>query len=514
MPTRIQIRRSTALAWETANPILAEGEIALEKDTGRLKIGDAVTPWRALRYALDQSFSAADKTKLAGIAAGATAAGATGDAHASRTDNPHATTPAQIGAEPAGTVAAHVAAADAHSMGSITGLQAALNSKLSSLSLQKDGDLPRQITGINLAGAASITSVASGVATVTFAASAVEPQQISSNGAVTAPICLVEGSTTSVSLPSYSSGLKYTTIKNCNPAAVKVVGGLNALPHVQGAHIDASSSASSRIIASRPYSGIANGPYLLFSAVVRPDVQATRNVVLFSNSAGLGSTGLEIALYPNAAKETAKALAIRATSGSTTPFMDVRYNIRQGQTQHLLISVDLTVPRIQVAIDGILQTPYSTIFPTTTTELCPWGSNSNKTFFVGGHGATPFPWRGMMAQVYVNVATALDLSVASNVAKFFDGARPADLGPTGSLPTGSAPEIFLNKSSHAFFTNPNAGAPFTIDPEALASNWIASPAADALLWAEAINSYPSGYTLPAGEASSFARMLNGRWEVI
>lgn len=193
----------------------------------------------------------------------------------------------------------------------------------------------------------------------------------------------------------------------------------------------------------------------------------------------------------------------------------MRYNIQQGRTQHLLISIDLTIPRIQVAIDGVLQTAYSpVVFPSTTTELFPWGSNTAKQFYVGGHAASPFPWRGVIGQLYVNVATAIDLGVASNVAKFFDGTRPVDLGATGSLPTGSAPEIFLNKANQAFFTAPNAGAPFIIDPDTLAANWIGSPPSDALLWPEAINNYSTGYTLPVGEASSFARMLSGRWEVI
>lgn len=503
MPTRIQIRRSSALAWETANPVLADGEMALENDTGRVKIGDASTPWRSLRYALDETFSTADKANLAGIAG-----------HVGRTDNPHATTPQQIGAEPVGAVATHAAAASAHAVSSISGLQAVLDSKLNFLSLQKDGDLPRQVTGINLAGSASITSIASGIATVTFAGSSIEPQQMSSNGSVASPVCLVDGATTSVTLPLSGSGIKYTTVKNCTSGSIKLTGGLNGLPHVQGVQIDSSSSTTSRVIASRAYSAIANGPRFLLAVVIKPDTQSSRNTLLFGNSQGLGSNGFEISLYPNAAKEVAKALAIRATNGSTTPFLDMRYNIQQGKTQHVLISIDLTVPRIQVAIDGILQTAYSSVFPTTATELLPWGSNPAKVFYVGGHGANPFPWRGAIGQFYVNVATAMDLGIASNIARFFDGSRPVDLGSTGSLPTGSAPEIFLNKANQAFFTAPNAGAPFTIDPDALANNWIASPPGDALLWPDAINNYSTGYTLPVGEASSFARMLNGRWEVI
>ena len=50
MTTRIQIRRGAATLWTAADPILAEGELAAELDTGRYKIGDGLTSWNALPY--------------------------------------------------------------------------------------------------------------------------------------------------------------------------------------------------------------------------------------------------------------------------------------------------------------------------------------------------------------------------------------------------------------------------------------------------------------------------------
>lgn len=50
MADLIQYRRDTAAAWTAANPILAQGEPALELDTGLKKIGDGVTPWDSLAY--------------------------------------------------------------------------------------------------------------------------------------------------------------------------------------------------------------------------------------------------------------------------------------------------------------------------------------------------------------------------------------------------------------------------------------------------------------------------------
>lgn len=48
---QIQVRRGTAAQWNTANTVLADGEPGFERDTGKVKYGDGVTPWAALPYA-------------------------------------------------------------------------------------------------------------------------------------------------------------------------------------------------------------------------------------------------------------------------------------------------------------------------------------------------------------------------------------------------------------------------------------------------------------------------------
>lgn len=49
--TQIQLRRGTAASWTSTNPTLAAGEIGLETDTGKFKIGNGSTAWVALAYA-------------------------------------------------------------------------------------------------------------------------------------------------------------------------------------------------------------------------------------------------------------------------------------------------------------------------------------------------------------------------------------------------------------------------------------------------------------------------------
>ena len=50
MANRLQLRRDGAQQWANINPILAQGELGIEIDTSRIKIGDGVTPWNSLRY--------------------------------------------------------------------------------------------------------------------------------------------------------------------------------------------------------------------------------------------------------------------------------------------------------------------------------------------------------------------------------------------------------------------------------------------------------------------------------
>lgn len=47
---RIQLRRDLAANWITSNPVLADGEMGLETDTRKFKIGDGSTAWTSLSY--------------------------------------------------------------------------------------------------------------------------------------------------------------------------------------------------------------------------------------------------------------------------------------------------------------------------------------------------------------------------------------------------------------------------------------------------------------------------------
>ena len=51
--TTFLLKRASTETWESLNPILKYGEPGYEKDNGKLKIGDGITPWNNLSYLTD-----------------------------------------------------------------------------------------------------------------------------------------------------------------------------------------------------------------------------------------------------------------------------------------------------------------------------------------------------------------------------------------------------------------------------------------------------------------------------
>ena len=54
MAVQIQLRRGTAAQWTAADPILGEGELGVELDTGFFKVGNGVGHWSALPYSAEE----------------------------------------------------------------------------------------------------------------------------------------------------------------------------------------------------------------------------------------------------------------------------------------------------------------------------------------------------------------------------------------------------------------------------------------------------------------------------
>ena len=72
--TRFKLRNGTAAAWTAANPVLLAGEIGIETDNRRYKIGDGATAWSSLSYYIEGVLARGQASKTtAGTIAIATA---------------------------------------------------------------------------------------------------------------------------------------------------------------------------------------------------------------------------------------------------------------------------------------------------------------------------------------------------------------------------------------------------------------------------------------------------------
>lgn len=65
--TRIQLRHDTSANWTSVNPVLLEGEVGIETDTLKQKVGDGSTAWNSLSYQSDIFVAEYDVTPFADI---------------------------------------------------------------------------------------------------------------------------------------------------------------------------------------------------------------------------------------------------------------------------------------------------------------------------------------------------------------------------------------------------------------------------------------------------------------
>lgn len=129
--------------------------------------------------------------------------------------------------------------------------------------------------------------------------------------------------------------------------------------------------------------------------------------------------------------------------------------------RHLLFSVNSS--GVVFYMDDVSQAG------TTFTNTTPYALNpaSGGSCMISGRrdnsGNRTFGWVGSLAEVYFLAGTAIDITVEANRRKFItaDG-TPADLGISGSNPTGSAPDLYVGRKPFSeIFTNRGTGGGFT-----------------------------------------------------
>jgi hypothetical protein len=134
-------------------------------------------------------------------------------------------------------------------------------------------------------------------------------------------------------------------------------------------------------------------------------------------------------------------MQLRVSNNTATDLLSVREsigpNVSFSLNQWYHVCADWSGSRVNVYVDGVLNASITgiTSFDMAASAITQFALGCN----VGG---TVFPI-GDMASVWIAFNQTLDFSVATNYEKFVLAGQPVDLGSDGSLPTGTAPEIFF-----------------------------------------------------------------------
>jgi len=212
MSVQIQLRRGTAAQWTSANTLLAQGEIGLEYDTGKIKVGDGTLAWNSLAYftgtgAVTSVTGTSPVVSSGGTTPAISLASGYGD-----TKNPYASKTANyVLAAPDGTagvptfraiVAADIPTLNQNTTGTAANITASSNATITTLSsLSLPGS---QITGniggnaANVTGTVAIANGGTGQTTAAAAITALSGTQTSgrylrSDGTNTALAAIVAG---------------------------------------------------------------------------------------------------------------------------------------------------------------------------------------------------------------------------------------------------------------------------------------------------------------------------------
>lgn len=129
--------------------------------------------------------------------------------------------------------------------------------------------------------------------------------------------------------------------------------------------------------------------------------------------------------------------------------------ITDSEWHHFLISFDATTGDRHIYLNDVAETISGTM------------TNADKDFeqgdhFIGVANNMTAQIDSDIADLYIDFCNYIDLSVEANRRKFIDSnGNPVDLGSNGSLPTGSAPDIFLSGDPDSWHTNKGTGGGFT-----------------------------------------------------
>lgn len=91
-----------------------------------------------------------------------------------------------------------------------------------------------------------------------------------------------------------------------------------------------------------------------------------------------------------------------------------------------------------------------------------WGTLINRLAFASQYAPVSSGMNGCIAEAWIAPGVLIDFSNSANRAKFILAGKPVDPGPTGALPTGTAPLIYFKSPAASVNVNSGTGGNFTI----------------------------------------------------
>lgn len=172
----------------------------------------------------------------------------------------------------------------------------------------------------------------------------------------------------------------------------------------------------------------------------------------------LGCRGTEtFDIYYNGSPSTKCTWELKSTGGTWKYVQNSPYSSSDGWL-HMLMAWDTS--NLVVYVNGVSAGSVAT---SGLTFDCTTGSFGVGSAPGGGDSSLD----GSLAEVFVHTGATLDITDASNRAKFRSAAgKPVDLGADGSLPLGVQPKVYLSSrpgdAASAFGTNKGSGGNFTM----------------------------------------------------
>ena len=205
--------------------------------------------------------------------------------------------------------------------------------------------------------------------------------------------------------------------------------------------------------------GIADGKTGLFSAWIRLDASGSLHTLL-ANVIANARFGIT--------KTAANKFRVLGKNAAGTTILDqgttVAYTASPAEL-HVLMSWDLNATTAYIYINNV-----SDVTSVTKTNDTIDYVTGTPNWAVGAETDATNKFNGAISELFFSTEY-LDLSNSANRAKFIDSnGNPVYLGTDGSLPTGTAPAIYLNNRAALIGTNAGTGGNFTVNGTVVDAN--------------------------------------------